>query len=81
MHGALRTLLQPTRPDLSLPTGACEVASSLESSQSLQAKLQQVFKEAVAIWYTNGEKCSNAAQKHADVIMLLTDGPLFMMVK
>lgn len=55
--------------------GACEAADSLSSRDKLEKKLEQVFKEAVAIWYYNAKRGC-----HDDVKMLLTDGIWFMFV-
>lgn len=35
--------------------GACEMAQDLSSEDALNKKLQQVAKEAFAIWHKNGE--------------------------
>ena len=60
---------------LRLLAGACEVAHDLSTAAALEAKIQQVLKEAFAIWWNNAK-----LGVFEDVKMLLTDGKCFMMV-
>ena len=58
-HVLFTHILTFPREFLVFLAGACEMANDLSSEDSLKKKLQQVFKEAFAMWHKNGADCHN----------------------